>query len=130
MPRRKVRAQPQAKYDAAVCEGLKAEMDAGANLVFNFDAFRKPSETRCDADSDCGANQVCQFVDQGEVSGSFCFTPCSAGALFDQLREELQNFKIFLQNAVDVGFLNFENDVFTGVIHLHDLLGRGKLGLR
>ena len=80
----------KAKYDAAVCEGLKAEMDAGANLVFNFDAFRKPSETRCDADSDCGANQVCQFVDQGEVSGSFCFTPCSAGALFDQLREEIR----------------------------------------
>ena len=80
----------KAQYDTAVCEGLKAEMDAGADLVFNFTNFQKPTSVRCEDNSGCTANQVCQFVDQGEVSGNFCMTPCSAGALFDQLREEIR----------------------------------------
>jgi hypothetical protein len=88
---RGVALEYKAKYDTEICEKIKAEMDAGADLVFDFEAFRKPSATRCDDDASvCGSNQVCEFVDQGEVTGSFCVTPCSAGALFDQLRKEIR----------------------------------------
>ncbi|MBL8785891.1 MAG: zinc-dependent metalloprotease [Deltaproteobacteria bacterium] len=80
----------KSKYDAYICDGLKAQIDAGQNLVFNFEAFRQPGAS-CDANPNaCGANQECQFVDQGEVKGNFCITPCSAGALFDQLRKEIR----------------------------------------
>ncbi|PIE65822.1 MAG: hypothetical protein CSA24_01905 [Deltaproteobacteria bacterium] len=77
-------------YDDAICTSLKAEMDNGADYVFDFEAFKEPGAD-CSAGADaCGENQVCQFLDQGEVSGSYCMTPCSAGALLQQLRDELR----------------------------------------
>lgn len=80
----------KAKYDQAICEGLLAEADGGANLVFDFGAFKQPG-ARCDADPGvCGENATCQFVDQGDVKGNYCITACSAGALFDQLRQEIR----------------------------------------
>jgi len=78
------------KYDQAICEGLLAQEQAGADYVFDFEAFKQPG-ARCDADASvCGANATCQFIDQGEVQGNYCVTACSAGALFDQLRQEIR----------------------------------------
>lgn len=80
----------KAKYDQAVCEGLLAQKEAGADLVFDFNAFKQPG-ARCDDDPNvCGDNASCEFVDQGEVQGNYCITACSAGALFDQLRQEIR----------------------------------------
>lgn len=80
----------KAKYDQAVCEGLLAQKQAGADLAFDFDAFKQPGQ-KCDEDASvCGAGSTCQFVDQGEVKGNYCITSCSAGALFDQLRTEIR----------------------------------------
>jgi len=77
-------------YDAAVCDGIRAQMDAGADYVFDFNAFLEPG-ARCDGNPGaCRADQTCQFLDQGEVSGSFCMTPCSAGAMLQQLRREIR----------------------------------------
>lgn len=80
----------KAKYDKAVCEGLKAKADGGADFAFDFKAFDEPHQA-CDADASvCGANEECRFLDQGDVQGKFCVASCSAGALFDQLRKEIR----------------------------------------
>lgn len=78
------------EYDTAVCDGLKAQMDDGADFVFNFGAFNEPGVSCANNPKVCGANQVCQFLDQGEVQGNYCMTPCSAGAILDQLRKEIR----------------------------------------
>ena len=77
-------------YDSLLCSRLKADVDAGADYVFDFDAFREPGSACPGGQDDCGANQVCQFLDQGDVSGNYCMTACSAGALLDQLRDEIR----------------------------------------
>ena len=78
------------KYDQEICEGLLAQEQGGADLVFDFEAFKQPG-SRCDADASiCGANATCEFIDQGDVKGNYCVTSCSAGALFDQLRKEIR----------------------------------------
>ena len=80
----------KAKYDQEVCEGLLAQKEAGADLVFDFEAFKRPGES-CDGNPNvCGQNATCQFIDQGEVQGNYCVGTCSAGGLFDQLREEIR----------------------------------------
>lgn len=76
-------------YDAHVCEGLANHEDRD-QMVFDFEAFSEPGAS-CDTDSSiCGANQVCTHLDQGEASGKYCMTPCSTGALLDQLRQEIR----------------------------------------
>jgi len=80
----------KARYDREICDGLKAQVDAGSKFAFDFNAFKEPGR-RCDDDPDvCGAHSTCRFLDQGDVSGSFCMTDCSAGALLDQLRNEIR----------------------------------------
>ncbi|MFT7578989.1 MAG: hypothetical protein ACI9MR_000651 [Myxococcota bacterium] len=77
-------------YDAIVCEGLSQRMNDGEDFVFDFDAFKEPGAD-CSANANvCGENQVCEALDQGEVTGSYCMTPCSAALLLDQLRDELR----------------------------------------
>jgi len=78
------------KYDEVMCNGLQAQMNAGADFVFDFDAFKEPGASCNDDPYSCGANQECRFLDQGDFSGNYCMTPCSAGALLDQLRKEIR----------------------------------------
>ena len=87
-------------YDDVMCTGLKAQMDGGADFIFNFNAFKEPGAS-CDADPDngCGANQECRFIDQGDFSGNYCMTPCSAGALLGQLRKEIRRVNEISQFA-------------------------------
>ncbi len=77
-------------YDSAVCTQLKALADDGEDLVFDFEAFAEPGQSCDSGPAACGENQVCQFLNQGDVSGNYCMTPCSAGALLQQLRDELR----------------------------------------
>jgi hypothetical protein len=73
-------------YDKALCEGLKGQ----PGLVFDFSVFDEPGAA-CDTDTTgCGEGQVCTYLDQGEVSGKYCMTPCSVGALLDQLRSQIR----------------------------------------
>lgn len=77
-------------YDNALCTAMQEQMEGGEDYVFNFDAFREPGASCANSSDACGPNQVCQFVDQGDFSGNYCMTPCSAGALLQQIRDELR----------------------------------------
>ncbi len=73
-------------YDQAMCDGLRDRDD----LVFDFSAFDEPG-VACDDDASvCAADQECRYLDQGDIQGKFCMTPCSTGALLDQLRKEIR----------------------------------------
>ncbi|MGM0578343.1 MAG: hypothetical protein ACQEXJ_21645 [Myxococcota bacterium] len=83
---RGVGLQYKPEYDQAVCEGLRGRDD----LIFDFSVFNEPGAA-CDGDaSACGDDQVCTFLDQGEVSGEYCVTPCSTRVLLQQLRDEIR----------------------------------------
>ena len=87
---RAVAYQYKAIYDKALCDGLGARIEGGEDLAFDLDAFKEPG-MRCDTDASvCGEMQVCTQLDQGEVSGKFCMTRCSAAMLLDQLRLEIR----------------------------------------
>ncbi|TNF27188.1 MAG: hypothetical protein EP329_19870 [Deltaproteobacteria bacterium] len=89
----------KAVYDDVMCTQLAADMEAGADYIFNFNAFKEPGAS-CDADpNSCGANQECRFLDQGDYSGNYCMTPCSAGALLGQLRKEIRRVNEISQFA-------------------------------
>jgi hypothetical protein len=73
-------------YDKKVCDGLRGQ----EGLVFDFNAFNELGSACGDDASVCTADQICTAVDQGEVSGKYCITPCSTGALLDQIRKEIR----------------------------------------
>ncbi len=80
----------KAEYDAALCNELQGLIDSGAEMAFNFGAFNEPTRN-CDADPTvCTAGESCRFVDQGEFSGNYCVSTCSAQNLFTQLRKEIR----------------------------------------
>ena len=80
----------KAKYDSALCADLAERVANGAELAFDLEVFGEPSRS-CAADPTvCAADEVCEALDQGDVSGEYCVKRCSAEALFKQLRQEIR----------------------------------------
>lgn len=89
----------KAVYDKALCDGLKAKIDNGAELAFDFNAFNEPTRA-CDGDASvCGTGEACEFLDQGAFSGNYCIRRCSAETLFKQLRTEIRRVNQISQFA-------------------------------
>jgi hypothetical protein len=80
----------KAVYDKAVCEGVQALLDDGENLIFDMNDFNEPGANCTDDASLCTDNQVCTFIDQDEVAGKYCITPCNTADLLNQLRAEIR----------------------------------------
>jgi len=91
--------EKKGEYDTALCDKLEARAQLGEDMAFNFNAFKEPSRA-CDTDPTvCAENESCKFLDQGEVSGNFCVSVCSAQALFTQLRKEIRRVNQISQFA-------------------------------
>ncbi len=82
-------AEYQGVYDQAICDGLSQHADAD-QLIFDFSAFAELGASCDGGDSACASDEVCTFVDQGDVSGKYCMRPCTANALLQQLRLEIR----------------------------------------
>jgi len=90
----------KAVYDKAVCEGVQTKMLDGEDLIFDLSAFDEPGapcsftdETTGEITTDasaCDEDQICTFLDQGEVQRKYCLTPCNTADVLDQLRSEIR----------------------------------------
>ncbi|MDP6945854.1 MAG: zinc-dependent metalloprotease, partial [Myxococcota bacterium] len=90
----------KAVYDKAVCEGVQAKLEDEEDLIFDLSTFDEPGapcsftdentgEVYTDA-SACEDDQICTFLDQGDIQRKYCLTPCNTGDLLDQLRSEIR----------------------------------------
>ncbi|MCB9728004.1 MAG: hypothetical protein H6744_11960 [Deltaproteobacteria bacterium] len=109
----------KSEYDKAVCDGLAGATD----LTFDFSAFNEPGASCASSDSVCTGKQVCTALEQGEVSGKYCMTPCNVGDLLDQLRKQIRQV-----NAIDPGDYWDPNALYSDV--KDDRVRRSQLAVR